>query len=290
MKYFLAIAAGYLLLVILLSIAITFLPKKSDGTNKIYGVKLIHYSFIIDGAFYIFGIAVLFYLLSLFDSFSLIVIPWLLLLVIYIPTYTYFIAPYKYLLLKDICYKDAVCESILQQLGYTNYQIRIVKNGGYTTAAKGILPGCRIILLGDDLRCSLTEKELEVVILQEVAHFKLNHQVKLYAISLLLMTFSFALLIVRAHIEVLNETVMMQLISLAVTVAIIGIIFYYILFNIKKKFGLKADIYAAAKVKSERVASTLNKLNEVSEGGLTEGNYRIHPLRKRLEHLKHVQR
>ncbi len=200
-----------------------------------------------------------------------------------IPSYSYLISPFQYLLQKDKYKVDHTIERVLPE--NIGYQIRIIRGKVINAYATGIIPFSKTILIGKPLAESMSNDELKSIIYHEVGHLRLNHLNKLYFTSLTLSSLSYFLFLLRSQVALFNSSAPMEILSVGMTGAVMGLLFWYIPGKIQYRFELKADLYAATMNGKENLVNALKKLDTLSNGDVAKGGITHPKLQVRIENI-----
>lgn len=199
-----------------------------------------------------------------------------------VSSYWFIINPLKYLFRKNQYIRDYELEVELKTEGY-NYSIFFTDQITSNAYSTGIIPFYKIIMVGNNLKEELTKTQLKAIIYHEIGHHEKKHILKLFFINVILQTVFFVMfsVIYRLHI---TDSIMEPLL-VALTGGIGGFLFWVIPNKVSFYFEYHADEYSALHYNREAMIDSLQKLDEISEGKLTKGNYNHPNLEKRLKNI-----
>lgn len=199
-----------------------------------------------------------------------------------ISSYWFIVNPFKYLFYTKKIIRDKKLENEIKIEGH-NYKIFLNKKTTSNAFATGILPFYKIVIVGEKLKEQLTKEQLKAIIYHEIGHHEKKHILKLFLINIILQTFFFVIFSQIYGINTNNSFIEPLLVGLLGGIA--GFTFWFIPNRISYYFEYQADEYSATHYDKRAIADALKKLDEISEGKLTKGNYNHPTLTKRLNNL-----
>ncbi len=199
-----------------------------------------------------------------------------------ISAYWFIIEPFKYLLKKKEYYRDTELEKELSIKGY-HYKILFTDQIITNAYATGIIPFYKIIIVGNNLKDSLTPSQLKALIFHEIGHHRKKHILKLFFINIILQTAFIIIFSLIYNLHITNTLIELTLVAL--TGGMGGFLFWFIPNKISFYFEYYADEYSALNFSRRSLINALIKLDELSEGKLTRGNYSHPKIEKRLNNL-----
>lgn len=227
------------------------------------------------------------WILSSHTQYNLLIALAIILSISFVTSYNYLISPLQYLFSKNKYYTDEKIDNIISAYGY-KYNVRIIDRDINNAYAIGILPYTKTILLGDNLVKSMSSDQIKAIIFHEIGHLKLKHLNKLYFINLCLATTFYCMFLFRQKNLFLNDSVFVEVISVALIGALCGLLSYYIPGKVQYKFELQADAFAASTVGKENIISALQALDRLSDGNVSKGGVTHPPLEKRIENIRKI--
>lgn len=207
----------------------------------------------------------------------------LILMASIIPTYWFVFAPLKYLFNHKKFYRDKDLEREIKSEGF-NFKILFTEQLLTNAYATGIIPFYKIIIIGKDLKEKLSNNYLKAIIYHEIGHHEHKHILKLYFINILLQTFFF-LVFFKVNIFHFDNSFIKPIIIFLIG-AFAGFIFWFIPGKIMRLFEYQADIFSAKKYKKDNIIGALEKLDSISNGKISKGNFNHPNLEKRIKHIE----
>ena len=198
--------------------------------------------------------------------------------------YQFLALPISALIQKEKYIRATELEEMLKNEGF-NYHVRIVKGGLKNALAAGFFPYTKIILIGEFLYKNLTTEELKAIVYHEIGHLKLNHIQRLYFISLLCVSSTIFINMLRTKITVeynLMDTIW-EVVLVALSGALYGCIYVLFCYIFQRRMEYQADSFAVRKVGAALYVKTLEKLNEITENKMMKGSPTHPPLKKRIK-------
>lgn len=233
------------------------------------------------GASLFFGI--MFTLISKISSqFNLLIISFIL-FASTISSYWFIINPLKYLFFKNKYSRDFALENELETLGY-HYKILFTNQIKSNALATGIVPFYKTIIISNNLKDELSKTQLLAIIFHEIGHHEKRHILKLFFVNTILQSLFFLMFFMVNKINF--DIAIFEPLSVAIVGGIGGFIFWYVPSKISFIFEYQADKYSANYYNKDEVMIALSKLDEISGGELSKGNYSHPNLQKRLNNLK----
>ena len=197
--------------------------------------------------------------------------------------YWFILNPILNVMLSNKHQRNLAIEDKLKKDGL-NFKVFFTDKISINAIATGIIPFYKIIILADDLKTNLNEKELMAIIYHEIGHHKRKHILIMYFLNVIFLTFY---LIGRASMNIYEfPNKFYEGVSVFFTGALFGFVVYYIPNKIMYFLEYDADSFSAKKYNRENIISALKSLDILSEGKLSEGNINHPNLEKRISNLK----
>jgi len=196
-----------------------------------------------------------------------------------ISAYWFIVEPLKFLFVRGDRVRGKELEMKLAKKGY-NYKILFtdaITNNAYAT---GIVPFCRIIILGRALKEKLTPSQLEAIVYHEIGHHERYHILKLFLINVVLQVVYIQVFSVVFHLP--DNIGLLEPLIVACVGGAGGLVFWFVPNKVSLWFEYYADEYAAVHYDREVIVESLQRLDEISGGSLTKGNYSHPKLDKRV--------
>lgn len=202
-----------------------------------------------------------------------------------IPSYHYILTPLKYLFLANRYCKHKSLTQFLKEKGYP-YNVYVIEGNVTNAYATGVLPFSKTILIGEHLLKNMPPEEVKSILLHEVGHLRHNHLFKLYFLNLILVIASFLLFFIQQKVSFIVQIAIPELLMIAMTGAIIGLLFWYFLGKAQHYFEYQADQYAAKYGGAKCMIRALRTLDILSKGDVSKGGITHPPLTKRIHFIK----
>lgn len=204
-----------------------------------------------------------------------------------ISSYWFIINPFKYVFSRKKYFRDNELENEIKNEGY-NYQILFSDEITSNAYATGIIPFYKIIIVGKNLKEKLTKTQLKAIIYHEIGHHERKHIIKLFFINVMLQTIFVQIYSIIYRLDITINIIEPLLVAL--TGGLGGFLFWFIPNKVSTYFEYHADEYSALHYNREAMIDSLLKLDEISEGKLTKGNYNHPNLEKRLNYIQKNER
>jgi len=200
-----------------------------------------------------------------------------------ISSYWFIINPLKYLFFKKKYSKDIALENELKSQGY-HYKILFTNQIKSNAIATGIVPFYKTIIISNNLKDELTKTQLLAIIFHEIGHHEKRHILKLFFVNIVLQSIFFWMFFLVNRINF--DVAIFEPLSIAIVGGIGGFIFWYVPSKISFLFEYQADKYSADYYNKDEIMIALTKLDEISGGEISKGNYSHPNLQKRLKNIK----
>ena len=199
--------------------------------------------------------------------------------------YWFIINPLQNTLLSKQHQRNLEIENKLKKEGL-NFKVFFTDEISTNAIATGIIPFYKIIILANNLKTSLNEKELMAIVYHEIGHHKRKHILIMYFLNVIFLTIY---LIGRASMDNFEfPNKFYEGISVFCSGALFGLVVYYIPNKIMYFLEYDADSFSSKKYNRENIISALKSLDILSEGKLTEGNINHPNLEKRIANLENL--
>lgn len=200
-----------------------------------------------------------------------------------ISSYWFIINPLKYLFFKKKYSRDIALENELKSQGYY-YKILFTNQIKSNAIATGIVPFYKTIIISNNLKDELTKTQLLAIIFHEIGHHEKRHIIKLFFVNIVLQSIFFWMFFLVNRINF--DVAIFEPLSIAIVGGIGGFIFWYVPSKISFLFEYQADKYSADYYNKDEIMIALTKLDEISGGEISKGNYSHPNLQKRLKNIK----
>lgn len=204
-------------------------------------------------------------------------------LIALIPTYAFLVTPLYYLYLTKKYVTDERLTKIVVD-GKLDYNIRLINAKVSNAYATGILPFSKTILIGKPVSDSLSDDQLKSIIYHEIGHLKNNHLEKLYLLSVIIVSLSYFIFLIRSRISFLNNEYI-DVLSVGICGALLGLLIWYVPGKIQYRFEFSADLFAAKMNGKHNLIDALNRLDTLSDGEVSKGGLTHPTLEKRIKNL-----
>lgn len=279
---------GMLLYISLFIIRILFFTCISIY-NKEKLNSLIHFNYkevIIEAFIFTALLGTILWVVTAYIETEIVIIVLSMLLIALIPSYNYIIAPMLYLFSRPKHYKSKKVYNFLKK-EKLNYNVRILKGNVTNAYATGVLPFSKTILIGENLINDIDDSQLNGIVLHEVGHLKKNHLSKLYIINLILSSLIYPLFYIKQHHTIpLYDSKIVEGLEIFFLGLLIGLLIWYIPSKIQYYFELEADLFAAKRIGVTQYISSLNNLDNLSNGKVSKGGITHPTLIKRINNIK----
>ncbi|MFO7940967.1 MAG: M48 family metalloprotease [Bacteroidales bacterium] len=199
-----------------------------------------------------------------------------------ISAYWFIVEPLKFLFFRGDRVRGKELEKKLTKKGY-NYKILFsdaITNNAYAT---GIVPFCRVIILGSGLKKKLTPSQLEAIVYHEIGHHERYHILKLFLINVVLQVVYLQMFSLVFRLP--DNIGLLEPLIVACVGGAGGLVFWFVPNKVSLWFEYYADKYAAVHYSREVIIESLQRLDEISGGSLTRGNYSHPKLEKRVRNI-----
>lgn len=200
------------------------------------------------------------------------------------PTYNFVVQPFFYLLTSREL-RPFSNDSDVTHPELTPFRIKIIDKNIINAYATGVVPFSKTILVGRPLLSSLSKSELLSIMLHEAGHLHHKHTRTLFGVNLLLSVPYAALLHLRFYYMDF-DTLYANVAMVSLLGGLYGGLLYYIPGKVQYHLELQADSYAARRNGKENMLAALRKLDEVSNGVISQGGITHPKLSVRLANIE----